>query len=331
MAKVLVTGANGFLGSWVVRRLLNDGHQVYSLVRKTSDLSELEGIQTEYLYGDVTDLHSLLTSFQGMDAVFHLAGLIAYKKSDRPQMDRVNVEGTRNVVEACRAAHVKRLVHLSSVVAIGAAFSPDQILNEESPYNISHLNLGYFETKRQAEQIVKEAVQKNRVDAVILNPSTIYGPGDAKKGSRKTQLKVAQGKFKFYTSGGVNVVSVEDAVDGIVSAWKKGRAGERYILAGENLLIKELFELIAKEAGQEPPKYLLPSPVLHALGIVGDLMSSWGLKAPISRENAWTSTMYHWFDSSKAQRELDFKPRPAQMAISQSVKWIKENGLLKIS
>jgi len=331
MAKILVTGANGFLGSWVVRRLLNEGHQVYSLVRKTSDLSELKGIQTEYVYGDVTDLHSLLASFQGMDAIFHLAGVIAYKKSDRPQMDRVNVEGTRNVVEACRAAHVKRLVHLSSVVAIGASFSPDQILNEESPYNISHLNLGYFETKHQAEQIVKEAVQKNRLDAVILNPSTIYGPGDARKGSRKTQLKVAQGKFKFYTSGGVNVVAVEDAVDGIVSAWKKGRSGERYILAGENLLIKELFELIASEAGQEPPRRLLPTPVLHGLGFVGDLMSSWGLKSPISRENAWTSTMYHWFDSSKAQRELDFKPRPAQMAISQSVKWIKENGLLKNS
>jgi dihydroflavonol-4-reductase len=331
MAKILVTGANGFLGSWVVRRLLSEGHQVFSLVRKTSDLSELEGAATQFVYGDVTDLHSLLQTFQGMDAVFHLAGLIAYKKTDRPQMEKVNVEGTRNVVEACRATNVKRLVHLSSVVAVGAGFTPDQVLNEESPYNISHLNLGYFETKHQAEMIVKEAVLKNRLDAVILNPSTIYGPGDARKGSRKTQLKVAQGKFKFYTSGGVNVVAVEDAVDGIVSAWKKGRTGERYILAGENLLIKDLFAIIAKEAGQPAPKHLLPSAVLHAIGMFGDLMGAMGMKSPISRENAWTSTMYHWFDSSKAQRELDFKPRPAQAAISQSVKWIKDNGLLKQS
>lgn len=331
MSKVLVTGANGFLGSWVVRRLLDEGHQVFSLVRKSSDLSELEGAKTEFVYGDVTDLHSLLETFQNMDSVFHLAGLIAYKKADREKMEKVNVTGTANVVEACRATGIRRLVHLSSVVAVGAGFTPDQVLNEESPYNIAHLNLGYFETKRKAELIVKEACQKNRLDAVILNPSTIYGPGDARKGSRKTQLKVAQGKFKFYTAGGVNVVAVEDAVDGIISAWKKGRTGERYILSGDNLLIKKLFEIIAHEAGQKPPHLLLPSPVLHALGITGDLMTALGLKAPFSQENAWTSTLYHWFDSSKAQRELDFKPRAAEIAISQSVKWIKENGLLKIS
>lgn len=328
MSKVLVTGANGFLGGWVVRRLLEEGHQVFSLVRKSSDLSELEGVKTEFVHGDVTDLHSLLAAFDGMDSVFHLAGLIAYKKSDREKMEVVNVEGTRNVVEACRATGIRRLVHLSSVVAIGAGFTPRQILTEDSVYNLEKLNLGYFETKRKAELIVKEAVQKNRLDAVILNPSTIYGPGDARKGSRKTQLKVAQGKFKFYTSGGVNVVDVEDAVDGIVSAWKKGRSGERYILSGENLLIKDLFEIIAREAGQEPPKHLLPSAVLHALGLAGDLMGQLGLRSPISQENAWTATLYHWFDSSKAQKELDFKPRPAQVAISKSVQWIKDSGLL---
>ncbi len=331
MAKVLVTGANGFLGSWVVRRLIQDGHQVFSLVRKSSDLSELEGIPTEYLYGDVTDVHSLLQAFQGMDTVFHLAGLIAYKKSERAAMEKVNVEGTRNVIEACRATSVRRLVHLSSVVAVGASFDSHHVLNEESPYNVGHLDLGYFETKREAELLVIEACRKNRLDAVILNPSTIYGPGDARKGSRKIQLKVARGKFKFYTPGGVNVVYVEDVVDGILSAWKKGRTGERYILAGQNLSIKELFAMIAKEAGQKPPTLLLPSFVLHTLGIIGDFMSVLGLKGGLSQENAWTSTMFHWFDSSKAQRELDFKPRPAEIAISQSVKWIKENGLLKDS
>lgn len=328
MSKVLVTGANGFLGSWVVRRLLEEGHQVYSLVRKTSDLSELQGVPTEYLYGDVTDLHSLLASFEGIDTVFHLAGLIAYKRSERAMMEKVNVEGTSNVIEAVRARNVRKLVHLSSVVAVGAGFSPNQVLNEDSPFNVSHLDLGYFETKRKAEALVKEACNKNRLDAVILNPSTIYGPGDARKGSRKTQLKVAQGKFKYYTSGGVNVVAIQDAVDGIISAWKQGRTGERYILAGENLLIKDLFAMIAQEAGQKPPQKLLPSPVLHTLGIAGDFLSVLGFKSPISQENAWTSTLYHWFDSSKAQRELNFKPRPAQEAISQSVQWIKDNGLL---
>lgn len=331
MPKVLVTGANGFLGSWVVRRLVDEGHEVYSLVRKSSDLSELHGVATRFVHGDVTDLHSLLQAFQEMDSVFHLAGLIAYKRSERAMMEKINVVGTQNVIEACRATGIRRLVHLSSVVAVGAGFSPEQILNEDSDYNMSHLDLGYFETKHKAEILVHEACQNGRLDAVILNPSTIYGPGDARKGSRKTQLKVAQGKFKFYTSGGVNVVAVEDAVDGIISAWKKGRTGERYILAGENLRIRSLFEIIAREAGHPAPHWLLPSAVLHGLGIAGDLMSAAGMNAPFSRENAWTATLFHWFDSSKAQRELDFKPRAAEIAISQSVKWMKDNGLLQNS
>jgi dihydroflavonol-4-reductase len=329
MSKVLVTGANGFLGSWLVRELLKQGHEVHALVRKSSDLSELSGLNPKYVYGDVTDVHSLLLTFAGMDAVFHLAGLIAYKKSERQKMEKINVDGTSNVIEACRANAVKRLIHVSSVVAVGASFSTEYVLNEESTYNVSKLNLGYFETKHKAELLVQDAIDKKRIDAVMVNPSTIYGPGDARKGSRKTQLKVAQGKFKFYTSGGVNVVAVEDVVQGIISAWQKGKSGQRYILAGENLLIKDLFRIIAEKAHQPEPSILIPSFLLHFLGIVGDLLSSFGLNSSISRENAWTATMFHWFDSSKAQRELDFKPRPAEIAISQSVQWMDNNGWLK--
>lgn len=326
--KVLVTGANGFLGSWVTRALVNDGHEVYALVRPKSDISELDGVNCKYLYGDVTDIRSLLEAFKGIEAVFHLAGVIAYKKSERALMDKVNVQGTANVVAVCREHKVKRLVYLSSVVAVGAGFSEQEILNEQSEYNISDLNLGYFETKHEAEKIVKAACDKGEIDAVILNPSTIYGAGDAKKGSRKMQLKVAQGKMKFYTSGGVNVVAVEDVVQGILSAWKNGRKGERYILAGENILIKDLFALIAAEAGVKPPSQLMPDSVLHIVGTIGDFMELCGLKGPLSRENAYTATMYHWFDSSKAQKELGFKPRSAKEAIHNSVQWVKDHGLL---
>lgn len=328
MKKVLVTGANGFLGAWVTRRLVQDGHEVFALVRKNSDLSELDKVPCKYIYGDVTDLASLHSAFEGIDTVFHLAGVIAYKKSDRPLMDKVNVQGTQNVVDAVHAQKVRRLVYLSSVVAIGGTF--DEVpLNENSPYTIHSLNLGYFETKHLAEKIVLGACFENKIDAVILNPSTIYGEGDAKKGSRKTQLKVAQGKFKFYTSGGVNVVAVEDVIDGIMAAWSKGKNGEKYILAGENITIKNLFSMIAKEAEVPAPNLKIPNFVLHVIGIFGDLLSSLGLKASLSRENAYTATMFHWFDSSKAQRELGFKPRPAQEAIKNSVGWMKKNGLLE--
>lgn len=329
MAKVLVTGANGFLGSCFTKKLVELGHETFALVRPSRDLTELNGVHCQYLHGDVTDLGSLITHFRDMDTVFHLAGVIAYKKSQRELMEKVNVEGTRNVVEACKLQQVRKLVHLSSVTAVGAGFTPQDVLNEESPFNVHHLNLGYFETKWQAEQIVKAACIRNEVDAVMLNPSTIYGPGDARKGSRKMQLKVAQGKLKFYTSGGVNVVSVHDVIDGILAAWHKGRTGERYILASENLLIRDLFRIIAEEAGETPPKNQIPNAALFTLGALGDVMEKMGLRGPLSMENAWTSTMYHWFDSTKAQRELGFRPRPSREALRESVRWMKENGLLE--
>jgi len=326
--KVIVTGATGFLGHWLVKRLTEEGHEVHALVRPKSDVSELKGLEFKSVFGDVTDKESLLSAFQEIDTVFHLAGVIAYKPSDRPLMEKVNIHGTANVLAAIQACRVRKLVHLSSVVAVGAGFTPNDILNEKSVYNVSHLNLGYFETKRAAEQLVLHAFQKNQIDPVILNPSTIYGAGDAKKGSRKTQIKVARGEFKFYTPGGVNVVDVEDVVEGILKAWKVGRSGERYILSGENMTIKDLFQKIADAAGVQAPKTELPRSVLRIIGALGDLGQSFGLKTPISSENAWTSTLYHWFDSSKARTELGFQSRPAQEAIQKSVLWMKENSYL---
>jgi dihydroflavonol-4-reductase len=328
LMKVLVTGANGFLGSWLTRALVKEGHEVSALVRAQSDLSELEGVPCHYLYGDVTDLESLYKSFEGMDAVFHLAGLIAYKKSDRAKMEKINVGGTAHVIEACLAKNISRLVYLSSVTAVGAGYKPEQILDENSPYNVGPLDLGYFETKHKAEKLVVKACQEKNLDAVILNPSTIYGEGDAKKDSRKTQLKVAQGNFKFYTSGGVSIVAVEDVVAAILTAWKKGRRGERYILSGENITIRQLFNLIAEEAGVAPPSIKMPSFLLFLLGRTGDGLESLGMKGSLSMENAWTATMYHWFDNAKAKKELDFRPRPAREAIRNSVNWMKKNGLL---
>ena len=325
--KALVTGATGFLGAWLVRRLIDEGHEVRIIKRPQSSLEELTGLHLDIVPGDVTDKSSLLSACNGVDTVFHLAGLIGYTRRQREAMELVNVEGTRNVIEACEACGVRKLVYASSVVAIGASF--DRVpLNEESPYNIAHLHLGYFDTKHAAEKLVQEAVLAKRVDAVMINPSTIYGPADAKKGSRGVQLKVARGKFPVYPPGGVSIVAVEDAIDALMAVWRIGKPGERYVVSGENLLLKDVFELIATCASVKPPSIPLPRPAIFALGKIGDALESIGKKGPLNSETAWTSTLYHWFDSSKAQRELGLKLKPASYAIEQSVRWMKDNGLL---
>lgn len=324
----LVTGATGFVGAWLVKRLLEEGQEVRVLHRPSSNMEDLAGLSFVPVSGDVTDLSSVTQAVRGVDTVFHLAGVVGYSRAMRPLMEKVNVGGTRNVVDAIIAGGGKaKLVYMSSVVAVGASFDGTP-LHEDSPFNLSHLNLGYFETKRAAEILVRQAVQAGRVEAVMLNPSTIYGAADAKKGSRKTQLKVARGKFPFYTPGGVSVVSVHDVVDAVLKARTRGRNGERYILSGENITIRDLFERIARLAGVKPPGIYLPGPAVHALGKIGDLMEALGRKGPINSENAWTATLYHWFDHSKAKRELDFNPRPADQALRESVEWMKQQGLL---
>ena len=325
--KVLVTGANGFLGSWLTHRLLLEGHSVSTLVRKNSDLSELADIKPSFIFGDVTDLESLRNAFKNQDVIFHLAGLVAYNKKDRPLMDQVNVQGTANVIQACADLKVSQLLHLSSVVAIGAQTKPIA-MTEDFNYNLHHLNLGYFETKKMAEDLVLSAVKEKKIQAICVNPSTIYGSGDAKKGSRKTQVKVAQGKFPFYTSGGVNVVAVEDVIEGILLALKNGKNGERYILCSENMRIKELFEKISYFAGVKPPRLKIPNIALHGLGIVGDTLNSLGIPVGISRENAYTATLYHWFNCQKAKTELKFFPKPSDYALENSVRWMKDNNYI---
>jgi dihydroflavonol-4-reductase len=324
--KVLVTGATGFLGAWLVKRLLAEGHDVRIIKRANSSLEELEGLKLDIVAGDVTDPASLMSACRGVDTVFHLAGLIGYSRSQREAMHTVNVIGTRNVIDACRACDVRKLVHLSSVVAIGASF--DRVpLNEASPYNIAHLRLGYFDTKHEAEALVRSAVLSGKLDAVMINPSTIYGPADAKKGSRGVQLKVAQGRFPLYPPGGVSIVSVDDVIDAIIAVWQKGKPAERYIVSGENLLLKDVFEQIAAISGVKPPAYPLPKPAIFALGKIGDTLEKFGKKGPLNSETAWTSTLYHWFDNSKAQRELGLKFKPASYALEQSVRWMKDHSL----
>ncbi len=327
--KVLVTGASGFVGSWLTKYLLEQGLQVRILNRSSKKPEDLKDLNVEVIQGNVLDLESVLKAADGVDSIFHLAGVVAYTKAQRKIMDDVNIHGTENIIKACASKKIRRLVHFSSVVAIGASFDGKNIINETFVYNLKDLNLGYFESKHTAENLVCDAVKNKLIDAVIVNPSTIYGPGDAKKGSRGVQLKVAKGTFPFYPPGGVNIVSIEDVVAATYQAWKVGESGERYLLTGENILIKDLFDMIAEFAGVSAPKIPLSKNVLLGLGKVGDFMEKIGRKGPINSENAWASVMFHWYDNSKAKAALGLRPKSARYAVQQSVNWVKQNILAK--
>lgn len=325
--KVLVTGGTGFVGSWLVKRLVQEGLDVRCLHRSSRDLDDLAGVKFESSLGDITDFASVQKACKGVDTVFHLAGVVGYSRQMRELMDKVNIGGTENILKASSENGVRRFLHMSSVVAIGASYTPTP-LNENSSYTLGNLNLGYFESKKRAEELVKAFVLNRKLDAVIVNPSTVYGPGDAKKGSRKIQIKVAQGKFPIYPTGGASIVSVHDVIEGILKSWQKGRTGERYILSGENLLVRDLFRKIAQLGGVNPPRVPLPRPIALGLGRIGDVLESIGKKTPINTENAWVSSLYHWFDSSKAKVELGFSARNADEALAESVAWMKTNKLI---
>lgn len=325
--KVLVTGASGFLGKHLVNDLVRKDYQVTVLARKSSDLSSFQNKGINVIFGDITERLTLLQACVDKNIVFHLAGLIAYKRSDRPAMEEINVKGTANVIDACITNKVGRFLHLSSVVTIGATTSP-KALNEDFHYNLEKYDLGYFETKRKAEKMVMDAYHNDGLQAYMINPSTIYGAGDATKGSRKTQIKVAQGKFKFYPPGGVSVVAVEDVVRAIHLCLEKGQPARRYIVSGENLTLKELFTIIAEVAGVAAPNIPLPRFLLKTLGCAGDVMRSMGKETSLSSETAVTASLYHWYTSERAQKELGFKSTPARKAIEESVSWMIKNGLL---
>ncbi len=328
---ILITGASGFLGYHLVKQLsLNLDFNLFIFHRKNSDLSLINNYKFSSITGDITHQKDVENALKDMDYVFHLAGLIAYDKRKKNLMEKINVLGTQYIVEACLKHNIKRLVYLSSVVTIGAN-QKGISLNEQSDPALaysSQLNLGYFDTKKDAEEIVIKAVLQKKLNAISLNPSTIYGPADSKKTSRSTQLKVAQGKFKFYTPGGVNVVHVDNVVECCIKALKIGKPGETYIIGGENLSIKQLFTMIANEAKQTAPSIKLSKFLLKIIGKIGDIINLCGGNMSLTTERVTTSFLYHWYDSTKAQKTFNYKPISAQIAIKDSIAWSKDNNIL---
>jgi len=325
---ILVTGATGFLGSHVARKLVERGERVRILLRKTSRTSNIEDIDAERAYGDILDIDSVKEALKGCDTLYHVAGIVSSRKSDYGRMEEINVKGTFNVFSSALEAGVKKAVYTSSVAAIGV--DPNGgIANEETPFTLEPMGIQYLNTKYYAEKEALKFYQKG-LPLVIVNPSIVIGPGDIYLSSTALIVWYCKGKFPGYMDGGVNVVDVEDVAEGHILAAEKGRVGERYILGNKNLSIMECFSLLERVTGIPSPKRKVPYFVALTAGFIRERIIRVSSPSFVLQDvdSAKAGRLYWYFDSSKAVRELGFPQTPVEESLKKTIKWFRDNGYL---
>jgi dihydroflavonol-4-reductase len=321
VTRVFVTGGNGFIGSAVVRALVVRGHAVRCLLRSTSDASRLDGLPIERVPGDVRDAGAVHAGLAGCEAAVHLAGPSAWNVTRSPEMPEVVVGGTRNLLESCRRQGIERVVFASSVMAIGASERP-QVLNEGclSPAPISRFV--YVRAKRAAEVLCRRAADEG-LGVVVVNPGEVYGPHDTALVTAGNLVDFARSSPVLACRGGVAVTHVDDVAAGILAALDRGRAGERYILAGENVSIAELAALTVEILGRHEPVRTVPTALVRPLAWMGRTL---GVPMPFDPEVIPYATLYWFMDSAKARGELGVSFRSARETLTSTLAWLVEAG-----
>lgn len=324
--KALVTGGTGFLGANLAEGLLKQDWDVRILRRTTSPLAAVQDLDVEHAIGDVAQPDSLIAAMDGVDIAFHVAAISDYWRSKAETIYKVNVDGTRHVLEAAKQVGVKRVVFTSSAAAIGIVRGRPS--NEEDAFNEDIAKFPYGRSKWLAEELAREAV-KNGQDVTIVNPAVIIGPRDINWGAGSIIKEVAQRRVPAIPPGGVNYVSVHDVVAGHIAAAHKGRAGERYILSGENLTHRQLTEIVAHVVGVKAPRLTIPGWLIPILATAVDaLRKVFGQRLPIDGTQLRLSREFVWFDNAKAKRELDLPQTPVEEAVKEAFDWYKANGYL---
>ena len=325
--KAFVTGGTGFIGGAVVRKLVEAGHQVRVLVRPKADTRQIEGLPVEKVVGSLEDVESLRRGMEGCDWVFHLAALYSYWGYRWEDFYRVNVEGTRHVLEVAREMDIQRIVHTSSIAALGVNRNRTPA-NEDTPTSLED-KIGFYQRSKFLGQQVALEFARQGVPVVIVNPSTPVGVGDYKPTpTGQIILDFLNGRMFGYVDTGLNIVDVEDVAQGHLLAAERGRVGECYILGGENLTLKQVLDILAEVSGRPPVRLRIPHWVAMAWAYVDVTLASLGLrKVPTATpEKVQLSRRYEWFDCSKAMKELGYSYRPAREALRKAVEWYRANG-----
>lgn len=326
MSRCLVTGGTGFIGSHVVRALLERGEEVRCLVRPGRDHSNLDGLPVERVRGDLRDLHSIRRAVEGVSVVYHCAADYRLWAPDPAEIYRTNVGGTENVLEAAARAGTKRVVYTSSVGALGLE-SRGRPADERTPVREADMIGHYKRSKYQAERLA-EAFAVRGLPVVVVNPSTPIGPMDRRPTpTGEIILDFLHGRAPAYVDSGLNLVDVRDVATGHILAATRGRIGDKYILGGTNLTLKELYDRLAEMTGRRSPRVRLPHCIPLALA---------ALEAPVARlrrrppriplEAVRMSKNRMFFSSDKAICDLGYAPRAIEPALEAAVTWFMQQG-----
>src|SRR3984893_2642006 len=324
---VFLTGATGFVGSHVARALAAHGADLRLLIRSSSDLRNIQELRADRVVGDLRDAASLKKAVTGCDVIFHVAADYRLWVRDPDEMYRSNVEGTKAILEAARENKVRRVVYTSSVATMGFQ-SNGHLASEDSPVSLGNMIGPYKRSKFMAEEIAIQA-GRSGMDVVVVNPTTPVGERDIKPTpTGRIVVDFLKKKFPAYVDTGLNLVDVTECARGHVSALEKGKSGERYILGGENLTLKQILDKLAVITGLPSPKVRVPYVVALATGVVDQVVTGYIRKRePRATVDAVRMGRKKMFVSSgKAQRDLGWKIVPVDAGLRRAAEWFQTNG-----
>jgi dihydroflavonol-4-reductase len=328
--KVLVTGASGFVGSAVARTLSEAGFAVRALVRSTSPRAHLDGVPIEFAEGDLRDAESVRRAMTGVRHVFHVAADYRLWARDPSEIATVNVEGTRTIMTEALRASVERVVYTSSVATL-ALNSDGKPVDETLPLTEANAIGAYKRSKVVAERLVEKMIQSDKLPAIIVNPSTPIGPRDVKPTpTGRIIVEAATGRVPGFVDTGLNLVHVDDVATGHLAALRKGKIGERYILGGENVALRDMLADISAIVGRRPPRWKFPIPMLVPLAYAAESWARVSGREPFVTLDGLRLAKYRmFFSTAKAERELGYRARPYREGLADAVKWFGQAGYLK--
>jgi dihydroflavonol-4-reductase len=325
-----VTGASGFVGSAVARRLLEEGFAVRAFVRRTSNRANIEGIDLEVVEGDIRDAALLENAMRGARYAFHVAADYRLWAPDPREIITTNTTGTRAVMVAALKAGVERVVYTSSVATlrVNEEGTPS---NETMPLDEAHAIGAYKKSKVLAERLVERMIADEGLPAVIVNPSTPIGPRDVRPTpTGRIVVEAASGRMPAYVETGLNLVHVDDVAAGHFAALKRGRIGERYILGGEDMTLGQMLAEIAHLVGRKAPTIKLPRALIYPIAYGAETTARFTGREPFATIDGLRMAKYKmFFSSAKAEQELSYRARPAREALGEAFRWFRDVGYLK--